>query len=157
MLNHKLKDRLIDALMNLPGIENRETRNALLSGIGVSLSRDSSHMVDLMNMTEDLDKVGRLDNGERPVVIIAHNAARMVRGTQLGRTLQDLEHDIELAYGGEELAPDVPTAPEALVFGGPGEWVTNAFFEQAVVTGTSVARLRVPKIVQGKPVTAVGA
>lgn len=156
MPDQPLKDRLIDALANLPGIEDRETRNALLSRIRVALNRANNHMVDLMTMTDQLDRVGRLDDGERPLVIIAHNAARLVRGTQLGRTLEGLEREIELAYGDEAPSPDIPAVPEALVFGGPGEWVTNDFFQQAVQTGMSVARLRVPKIAQGNQVASVG-
>jgi V8-like Glu-specific endopeptidase len=157
MLDQSLKNRLIDRLMDLPGIEDRETRNTLLTGIRVPLNRSNNHFVDVTTMVNQLDCVGRLDNGERPVVIIAHNAARMVRGTQLGRNLQDLERDIEVAYGGEELAPDIPTVPEALVFGGPGEWVTSVFLEQAMLAGTRVARIRVPKIVEGDQVDSVGA
>jgi endonuclease G len=156
MLNQRLKEDLIDALMKLPGIQSPDARSTLLSGIRVPLGRSNNFFVDLDTIVNQLDGVGRLDNGERPVVIVAHNAGRFVHGTELGQTLGRLEREIEKAYGEEEPASDVPTTPEALVFGGPGEWVTSTFLEQAMLTGTRVARLRVPRIVRGQEEHPVG-
>ena len=156
MLDRALSDRLLDALMRIPGIEDRSTRTALLKGIGVSLNRADNQYVDLTNILDQLDRLGRLANGERPVVIVANNARRMVPGTDLGRVLEELAKDVEEAYGSEPLLDDVPTEPEALVFGGPGEWVTSTFLEQARLVGTRVARMRVPRIANGVEQHAVG-
>lgn len=149
MIDRALTDRLIDALMDLPTIEERATRTALLNGIRVAVNRTDNQVVDLTNILNQLDGLGRLDNGERPVVIVAQNAARIVRGTELGRRLTELARQIEEAYDQEPLLSELPTEPEALIFGGPGEWVTSAFLEQARSVGTRVARLLVPRVVNG--------
>lgn len=150
MLDSNLKNNLIDALLKVPSIEVNSTRTALLSGIPIALNRADNHFVDISNIITQLDGLGRLDNGERPVVILAHNAGRMVRGAELGRRLAELERDIEKSYGEEPSLLDLPSTPEALVFGGPGEWVTSAFLENAKLAGAGVARLRVPRIVGGQ-------
>jgi endonuclease G len=157
MLDAGLAGRLRDALLRLPGIEERGTRKALLTGIPVPLTRNDNHWVDLTSIIDQLDGLGRLDNGERPVVILANNARSMVSGTELAKLLAGLAREVEDAYGSEPLAADVPEIPEALVFGGTGEWVTSAFLEQARLVGTRVARLRVPRIVSGVEEHAVGA
>jgi hypothetical protein len=157
MIDKRLTNQLLDALMQVPGIEERATRTALLTGIDVPLNRADNQFVDLTNVISQLDGLGRLANGERPVVILAQNAGRMARGTELGQRLEAIEREIEKAYGEEPLMADVPATPEALVFGGPGEWVTSAFIEQAILVGTRVARIRVPRIAQGREENAVGA
>ncbi|HUR79437.1 MAG TPA: hypothetical protein VM733_01630, partial [Thermoanaerobaculia bacterium] len=148
---------MVDALLRLPGIEDRSTRTALLSGIGVALGRVDNQYLDLTRIIDQLDPLGRLDNGERPIVIVARNAARMVPGTDLGRLLESLAHDVEEAYGAEPLLADVPAVPEALIFGGTGEWVTSTFLEQARLVGRRVARILVPRIVRGEVEHPVGA
>jgi hypothetical protein len=157
MLDTSLANRLIDALLKLPGIESYATRTSLLSGIPISLNRADNQFVDISNIITQLDGLGRLHNGERPVVILAHNAGRMVRGTELGRRLDAIERDIEKSYGEEPPLEDLAATPEALVFGGPGEWVTSAFLENAKLVGAAVARLRVPRIADGEEVHPVGA
>ena len=149
MLDKALIDRLIDALMGAPSVEERATRTAMLNGIGVALHRTDNQFVDLTNIIAQLDNLGRLANGERPVVILAHNAARMVRGTDLGRKLESLKQEIEKDYGGDPLMADLPTQPEVLIFGGSGEWVTSTFLAQAALVVGRVARIRVPRIVDG--------
>jgi endonuclease G len=149
MLDAGLTDRLLDALMLVPGIEEKPNRTAMLRGIGVSLNRSDNAYVDLTNIISQLDQLGRLANGERPVVILAHNAARAVKGTELEQTLKALEQEIGQAYGGDPLMPELPTSPEALIFGGSGEWVTSTFLSQAALVGSGVARLRIPRIIDG--------
>ena len=61
-----------------------------------------NQFVDLMNIIDQLERLGRLDNGERPVVIVTHNGWRLSRGTELGRRLAEIEREIEAAYGGDE-------------------------------------------------------
>lgn len=147
MLDSRLADRLIDALMRVPGADERATRTALLPRIPVSLNRVDNPLIDFNRIIAQLDNLGRLDNGERPVVILAHNAARMVRGTELGRELEAIERDVEKSYGQEEPMADLPVNEEGLIFGGPGEWVTSTFLDQAALVAKRVARLRVPRYV----------
>ena len=161
-LDNKVKDRLLDALIAVPGTDVIAGRTALLQGIpdnirsGLNRSIDNQ-FVDLVNILDQLEKLGRLDNGERPVVIVTHNGWRMSRGAELGKLLAEIEKEIEAAYGGDEPLADLPATPEVLIFGGTGEWVTGAFIEQARLIGRQVARLLVPRYSGGNLVHPVGA
>jgi hypothetical protein len=95
-------------------------------------------------MLDQLEKLGRLENGERPVVIVTHNGWRMNRETELGKLLVEIEKEIESGYGGDDPLADPPAAPKVLISGGAGDWVTDAFIEQARMIGRRVARLLVP-------------
>jgi S1-C subfamily serine protease len=158
-----LKARLIDALTSVPGTDERPGRTALMQGIPAhiraALNRSDNQFVDLTNIVEQLEMLGRLDNGERPVVIIIHNGWRLTSGTELGDRLAEIESEVEAAYGGDEPSADLPDTPEILIFGGTGEWVTAAFIEQAQLAGRRVARLLVPRYVGGtlsRPADGVG-
>ena len=159
-LDKKAKDRLLDALINVPGTDGRDGRTALLQGIPdnvrAALNRSDNQLVDLMNIVDQLERLGRLENGERPVVIVTHNGRRMSGGTELGQLLAELQKEIEAAYGGDEPLAELPATPEVLIFGGTGEWVTGAFIEQARLIGRRVARLRVPRYSAGTLVHPVG-
>jgi hypothetical protein len=111
----------------------------------------------LMNIVDQLERLGRLANSERPVVIVTHNGWRMSRGTELGTLLEEIEKEIEAAYGGDEPMTELPVTPEVLIFGGTGEWVTAAFIDQARLIGRRVARLRVPRYSGGNLIHPVGA
>lgn len=159
--DHRLHERLVDALLEVPGIGSRNGRDVLLTGIPATiraiLSRADNPFVDMTNVLSQLESLGRLDNGERPVVIVTHNAWRMTQGTELGRRLAELERDLETAYGGDPPSPDLPDRPEVLIFGGTGEWVSTAFLDQARSAGKRVARLRIPRYEHGRFVNPVGA
>lgn len=159
-LDKKAKDRLLDALINVPGTDARDGRTALLQGIPdnvrAALNRSDNQLVDLMNIVDQLERLGRLENGERPVVIVTHNGWRMSGGTEIGQLLAELEKEIEAAYGGDEPLAELPATPEVLIFGGTGEWVTGAFIEQARLIGRRVARLRIPRYSAGILVHPVG-
>jgi Trypsin-like peptidase domain len=159
-LEQKTRVRLVDALMGVPGTDERAGRTALLQGIPDNvravLNRSGNQFVDLTNMVDQLEKVGRLDNGERPVVIVTHNGWRMTRGTELGETLAELEKTVEAAYGGDEPLAELTDTPEVLIFGGAGEWVSSAFMQQAQLAARGVARLRVPRYSGGTFIHPVG-
>ncbi|WP_127507276.1 trypsin-like serine peptidase [Actinoplanes solisilvae] len=159
-----LEQDLIDALLKVPGIEDCAVRTMLLDRIGKNIStalhRNPNPRVDLGTAIRELKGLGRLDNGERPVVIIAQNARRLCGGTELGREFDVLVQRFEAEYGGEPPpADDLPDHLEVLPFGGDGEWVATTFLEHAHRTGGAVARLRVPYFEQGvfrRPVRGVG-
>jgi V8-like Glu-specific endopeptidase len=159
-LDNKIKDWLLDALISVPGTDVLAGRTALLQGIPANvraaLNRSDNQYIDLVNILEQLEKLGRLENGERPVVIVAHNGWRMSHGTELGKLLAEIEKEIEAAYGGDEPLAELPATPEILIFGGTGEWVTGAFIEQARLAGRRVARLLVPRYSGGTLVKPVG-
>src|SRR5688572_6530696 len=99
VLDKSLRDRLFDALSQVPSADSRDGRTALLDGvphnIRIGLYRFDNLHVDLTRLIDQLDLLGRLDNGERPVVILTNNAWRMTRGSELGRRLEELQTEIE--------------------------------------------------------------
>jgi endonuclease G, mitochondrial len=149
MLASRLKERLVDALLRVPGADDRSGRTALMQGIPdriqAAITRSDNQFTDLARMIDQLETLGRLANGERPVVIVTHNGWRRAQGTELGESLAELENEVEAAYGGDEPLAELPDRPEVLISGGTGEWVTSAFIEQAQLAGTRVARLLVPR------------
>lgn len=149
MIDKMLKEDLIDALMEVPSTESRAGRSALMSGIPANirggLYRDDNQFVDLTRIIEQLEGVGRLTNGERPLVMITHTAWRQVRNSDLGQRLQEIEKQIEDAYGGDNPSVDLPGTPEILVFEGRDERVFFTFIQQAYQAASLVARLRVPR------------
>jgi hypothetical protein len=160
MLDNKMKRRLHDELRKVPGTDTFAGRTVLLQGIPdnvrASLNRVENQYADLVNILDQLERLGRLENGERPVVIVTHNGSRMSSGTELGKRLAEIEKEIEAAYGGDAPLADLPSTPEVLIFGGTGEWVTGAFIEQARLIGRRVARLLVPRYSGGNLVHPVG-
>jgi V8-like Glu-specific endopeptidase len=160
-LDKKLRDRVVDTLAEVPATRAWSGRDALLDGIPHNvrgaLNRDENNQFnDLTNIVSQLDRLGRLDNGERPVVIVIHNAWRITRGTDVGRRLEEIQRDAEAAYGGEKPFRALPAQPEVLIFSGPGEWVGASFFEQAQLACRRVARLMVPRFIAGREASGLG-
>jgi len=160
VLDKSLKDDLYDALTRVPTAESREGRTALLDGlphnIRIGLNRSDNQLIDLTRLVDQLDQLGRLDNGVRPVVILANNAWRSTRGSEVGRELERLQAEIEKKYGFEPALADLSDTPEILIFGGEGEWVEGLFMEQAQAAGQKVARLSIQRFVGGQPAQGIG-
>src|SRR5688572_12368563 len=119
--DQELLNRLVKALLRVPGVEESSMRTVMLTGINVHLNRSNHAFVELTSILTQLEGLGRLRNGERPIVIVARNARLAVGDTELGRELESLAQEIEKAYSEEPLMADIPTQPEALIFGGSGE------------------------------------
>ncbi|HVF98365.1 MAG TPA: serine protease, partial [Chloroflexia bacterium] len=152
--------RFVDVLLSVPGMESFETRSTLLTGIpsnvraGLTRSQGSAY-TDLVTMLDQLERLGRLTSGERPLAIVARNAQRPARGTDVEAALNAILKELEQRYSG--LAAPVPSDPEAVsaspatpeVIIGRDERVRPIFLENAIRTGRSVALLRVPRIFDG--------
>lgn len=149
MIDKKLKEDLVDALIKVASTESKDGRSALMSGIPPNirggLYRNDNQFVDLTQIIDQLEGVGRLTNGERPLVIITHNAWRQAANAELGQKLQEIEKQIEDAYGSDNPSVDFPGTPEILVFEGRDERVFFTFIQQAYQAASLVARLRVPR------------
>jgi V8-like Glu-specific endopeptidase len=154
VLDTLLRDRLHQALIQVPSADTRDGRTALLDGIPtnirLALNRSDNAFVDLINLINQIDQIGRLDNGERPVVMLVNNACRLTRGSELGRALEQLSSEIERKYDVEAPLAGLSDTPEVLIFGGSGEWVEGAFLEQAKIAGGQVARLSIPRFIDGE-------
>ena len=75
MPDKALTDRLLDALMKMPGVEERSTRTAILNGIGVSLNRTDNQFVDLTNI------IRRTSSLRSAMAAPSYIPARAVRAT----------------------------------------------------------------------------
>jgi endonuclease G len=161
VLDRPLRNDLADALNEVPTAATFAGRTALLDGlphnIEVGLDRsENNRFTDITNLIDQLEQLGRLKNGERPVVIVAHNAWRLTRGTELGTRLEQLRTEIEKRYSSEPPLTELPDRPEVLIFGGDGEWVEGLFMEQAQLAGRQVARLAVQRFFDAQRSGGVG-
>jgi hypothetical protein len=160
VLDSSLKRKLLDALSKVSTAQTFEGRTALLYGIPnniqLGLNRSNNAATDLINVLNDVDQLGRLDNGERPLVIIANNAWRITQGSALGRLLEKLQAEIEQQYGLEPPLEELPDTPEVLIFGGEGEWVANSFMAEAQAAARRVARLSIPRFIGRNRVDGLG-
>jgi hypothetical protein len=160
VLDRSLKRELIGELLKVPGVDVVGGRNALFDGIPhniwMSLTRSDSPRADLTNLLNALDRLGRLDNGERPVVIVARNAREATEGSDVGRRLATLQSEIEKAYGFEQPLDELTDTPEVLIFGGEGEWVANEFIIHAQAAARQVARLSIARFENENPIGGLG-
>jgi hypothetical protein len=145
-----LRWKLVTALTDVTGTETLSGRTALLRGIprnlvvGINRSAENSRL-DFDLVTDQFGRLGRLDSGERPQVIIASNAAESASGTELGRRLQEIRLALENVYGAEAPLAELSFVPEVLASEGKAEWVEHDFVQQAAVASRQVARLAVTR------------
>ncbi len=108
----------------------------------------------MRQIINQLDKLGREKRtGLRPLIIVAQNAIDYIAEWEgeLYYTLQEIIRELEVYYGGEMPASSIPPPePETLIFKGRDERVPFAFIEKALLTGKSVARLRVSRVFDGR-------
>jgi hypothetical protein len=130
MLPTRLKARLVDALIRVPGANDPSGRRSLMQGIPdrikAGITHSDNQFTDLTNLIDQLEGLGRLASGERPVVIVAHNGWRRTQGTELGDRLAELEAEVEAAYGGDE-----PPAPARREISDAQGWHTEMHRPQA--------------------------
>lgn len=154
-MNRQLQQKIIQSLISVPSTATMEGRDALLLGLPsnviASLNRSNSRHVDVSNLLAQLETLGRLEQtGERPLIIIAQNALLQVDGTTLGTMLKEIIRELEEHYGGEKPSAELPPIPEILIFEGKDERLAYFFIEQALQVGKCVARLRIPRIMNGQ-------
>ena len=154
MLDRKLRNRLIDNLILVPGTQALDGRTDLLNGLPgnviAALNRDQSAIVDLGNIITWLEGLGRLEKtGERPLLIVADNALRRVQGAELGRTLQEIIAEMEEQYGGKEPPGEIGLTPEILIFKGRDFRLSITYLQRALESARGVARLMVPRYFGG--------
>lgn len=159
-----IQRRLVDALLRIPAMETPAGRTSLLDGLpDPGLIRDQNiARLDLNRMVGGLERMGRLTNqgGARPLIVVADNALAYVPpGSEIAQELNEVKRLLAEYYGGDAQAP-VETQQqdlEALVFGRQRDnRLAYAFAQGAVRTARSVARLSVPRIVNGALQPGVG-
>jgi hypothetical protein len=155
MLEVNVQRKFVQALANVPASSSSEGRDSLLFGlpqnIVAGLNRSNNRLVDLTNILTELDSLGRLrETGERPLIILAHNALLHVEGTALGGTFKWVIGELEEHYGGDTPSMSLPDTPEILIFDGKDERLPHSFIERALSTARSVARIQVPRVFNGR-------
>jgi endonuclease G, mitochondrial len=125
------------------------------------LNRQDIARVDIVLLIQQLERVGRLtETGVMPLYILAENASMGMEGTESGKKLRNIMKAIQDFYGGEPVTPVLalpPAPPEKKSLSVPeavilmDERVSYRFMALALRTAASVARLRVPRIVDGQP------
>jgi len=164
MLSSELRTDLVETLMMIPEISQPTStgRDALLAGLPpVGLNRAPAQArLDLISIITGLDQLGRLDDkgGTRPLVVVAQNGRGFVPASSaVGKKLQDVIRQLEDYYGGEaQPAPrSKPITSDEIVIGSD-ERLRVTFFHEALQVGRSVARLRVPQVMNGQPKAKAG-
>lgn len=153
--------RLMDVLDNVPLASAPEGRDILLEGIPKHIVTSffrfpNSKIIDLNKLVEQLEPLGQLEDGARPLLIFLGNAQRSVAGTTVGRILQDIIYEVERPLDEEVpfLSPYtslLPETPETLIFGGSDERLSYDFFEGALRVQKSIVRLQVPRVFKNMP------
>lgn len=165
MLDPQLVRDFVAALLQIPNTDQYGTRSNLLSGIpnSIMLTRDANNANDDFTMLIGaLDRLGRLESGGRPLVILAENALGRVRGfPDVQAVLTGVLNRLNEHYAGVgQNAPreQVPTATlaaaeaarqEELILG--DNRLPQIFLEGALRTARSVALLTVPRLTNGTP------
>lgn len=111
-MENRLQQRLIEALLRVPGVNKRNGRDALLAGslsdIALNLNRDDGPRIDLTNIITQLDKLGRLKSGDWPLLILIDNALQHVKGVQVEQELEAIKEKLVDFYSQQQQPPPPP-------------------------------------------------
>lgn len=141
-------DKLLDILLTIPALNNSANRDILLRNLPrgpvSAISRSAAPMADLHSIISNAEALGQLSHsGEWALAIVARNALRFARETQAGRELEILLAELEI------LPSDTHVAPIEEVVIGQDERVPISFLEQGLLAARAVAKVLVPRIING--------
>ena len=153
-----MQRELVSTLMRIPGMNDYQTRNVLVQGLpqGALVRNQSMPLVDLNGIVNGLNQLGRLDDkgGTRPLIVVVDNALMLGEGFEVGQDLEKIKQELVNYYGGDS-QPNIPLKAnieeEALIFGMQRDTRLHmTFLQNARRVGRSVARLRVPRFIDGQ-------
>lgn len=100
----QIKQKLVKALLHLPGIDDINFRSRLLSGMRwtESLSRSNQIATDLNQIVDELDSLGQLESGNWPLLILVDNAQTYAQGAALSRELKNIRKQLLNFYTATE-------------------------------------------------------
>jgi V8-like Glu-specific endopeptidase len=150
----RLHGDVVSLLQRCPITEQSSGRSYLLHAIPDhlrdALQRDpGNRLIDLGLIVDQLARLGRLDGGLWPVLIVLDAARQTVAGTALGDQIAAMMRELEASYGRVETMPPIEAAPhdltesERLVFG-TDHRVSFEFLRGAMQTARAIARIEVP-------------
>lgn len=145
---------MVSLLQRCPITEQASGRSHLLRQIPGhlrdALQRDpGNRLLDLDLIVDQLARLGRLQDGLWPVLIVLDAALQTVAGTTLGGRIAAMMRELEASYGRVETMPPVLAAPqdltesERLVFG-TDHRVSFEFLRGAMQAARAIARIEVP-------------
>lgn len=145
---------MVSLLQRCPITEQASGRSHLLRQIPDhlrdALQRDpGNRLLDLDLIVDQLARLGRLQDGLWPVLIVLDAALQTVAGTTLGGRIAAMMRELEASYGRVETMPPVLAAPqdltesERLVFG-TDHRVSFEFLRGAMQAARAIARIEVP-------------
>ncbi len=88
MKNSDFSEKLLNLLIGIPALHERDNRNWLLRGLppgpAGAINRPNAPMTDISNIISAAEKLGKItDSGEWALVVVAQNALHFVEGTSL--------------------------------------------------------------------------
>jgi hypothetical protein len=99
VLTPELRKQLVDAVMLIPTTESFDGRSAYLAGVPTSTNRHTTNaLADLNTIFEQLNKLGKLNSGEWPLLIVIDNILTYVDGFELHKTISQLRKTLSTAY-----------------------------------------------------------
>ncbi|NEQ85050.1 MAG: trypsin-like peptidase domain-containing protein [Moorea sp. SIO2I5] len=142
--------RLLEILLTIPQFNERENRNLLFEDLPpqpvANINRSNTTRTDLHNLITSAKTWGQLSSGEWALVVIAKNAIPFVKGTEPGRSLENLLAELETSNNVIPLSPKVVN--EALLWN-QDERLPVDFLIKGFTAAKSVARVQVPRIING--------
>jgi V8-like Glu-specific endopeptidase len=152
-----IQRKLVANILKIPTMINFATRNTLLDGLPPApLVRSADDpRTDLNNMIGGLQRLGRLTDrgGTRPLIVLVDNALLYVpEGGEVAAELAAARQALVTHYGGDRqpVAALPQQVKEALIFGLQRDnRLPFDFLEGAMQAAQAVARLFVPRIVNG--------
>ncbi len=148
MLNPNFGSRLLDLLEQIDQLSEKENRDLLLRGLPPgpvhTIKRSTSMLADLNKIIAAAESWRQLkQSGEWALVIVAKNALRFGRGTQLGNEIETLLAESETA------PPEELKVVEEIVIGRDERLPVN-FLRAGQIAAQSVAKVFVPRIIDGQ-------
>lgn len=155
-LSSNFRDKLLDSLLEMPALRTQENRDLLLRNLPLgpvsTIGRSSAFMADLNNITIAVEAWGQLDSGEWALVVLTKNALRFTKGTQQGRDLETLLGELEtLIVADIPLLMPLEVPIEEVLIWQQDERLPVSFLEQGLIASKSVAKVMVPRVVNGIP------
>ncbi len=148
-LPDELRSRVVAAIRSLPNVDVAAMRRAYLHGALDNLGLPGMTEfapVDILNTIQYLDKIGTLEDGRWPVLVLLQHVAELVPPGALGAQVRQLERDVAAHYSERSSPPLAAALPanvelEALV--GLDDRLPFSFLERACQIARSVGLLLV--------------
>lgn len=154
-LDHARLNELLDVLLEFPGTKTAEQRDALLFSlppqITNSLDLSGDRGAAIAKLVQTLEYWGQLTDGRWATEVMLRNALRAARTTQFEARLESIRQVFDLPAARATLE-DLPEKIASEV----SHLMPVGFLEAGYRASRAVARLCVPRVIDGKPIVENG-